>query len=265
MKKERNILITVVLAVICGLSYAQTNEPEYMKEPKPSELVIGVISSEVNGGSYTQYYRKERNGSVWKTTNSDNRIIKTDEQLLEILMGNAEKKYGSTYPKFLLRNFKAKKNTKYVFHEPLSADPEYEYYTYIASATVVLPDSKALLEENLSTAIDKALRNVREGARLAIDQVTVSNGTDRENYKDQLIDILLDKGYKVVAKEYLEKLYEEQQAQQSGIYNDKTTVQDNNFSAVGYFINVKVTETSLRVQVINVSTGEYEGNATVNF
>ena len=35
--------------------------------------------------------------------------------------------------------------------------------------------------------------------------------------------------------------------------------------AVGYYINVKVTETSLRVQVVNVSTGEYEGNATVNF
>ena len=69
----------------------------------------------------------------------------------------------------------------------------------------------------------------------------------------------------VVAKEYLDKLYEEQQAQQSGIYNDNTTVKDNNFSAVGYYINVKITETSLRVQVINVSTGEYEGNATVNF
>ena len=77
--------------------------------------------------------------------------------------------------------------------------------------------------------------------------------------------MLLDKGYKVVAKEYLERLYEEQQNQQSGIYNDKTTVQENNFSAVGYYINVKVTETSLRVQVINVSTGEYEGNSTVNF
>jgi hypothetical protein len=34
---------------------------------------------------------------------------------------------------------------------------------------------------------------------------------------------------------------------------------------VGYYINLKVTETSLRVQVVNVSTGEYEGNATVNF
>ena len=77
--------------------------------------------------------------------------------------------------------------------------------------------------------------------------------------------ILLNKGYRVVAKEYFEKLYQEQQDQQSGIYNEKTTVQENNFSAVGYYINVKVTETFVRVQVVNVSTGEYEGNATVNF
>ena len=77
--------------------------------------------------------------------------------------------------------------------------------------------------------------------------------------------MLLDKGYKVVAKEYLEKLYQEQQDQQSGIYNDRTIVQENNFSAVGYFLNIKLTESSVRVRVVNVSTGEYEGNATVNF
>ena len=100
---------------------------------------------------------------------------------------------------------------------------------------------------------------------MAIDQIIVTKDTKEETVKDQIIDILLEKGYRVVAKEYLEKLYREQQDQQSGIYNEKTTVQENNFSAVGYFINVKVTEISIRAQVVNVSTGEYEGNATVNF
>ena len=103
------------------------------------------------------------------------------------------------------------------------------------------------------------------GSKVAIDGIIVPNGTDREYYKDQVINLLLNKGYKVVAKEYLERLYNEQQDQLSGIYNESTTVQENNFSAVGYYINVKVTETSVRVQVVNVSTGEYEGNATVNF
>lgn len=88
---------------------------------------------------------------------------------------------------------------------------------------------------------------------------------NKEEYKDEVVEILLDKGYKVVAKEYLEKLYEEQQAQQSGIYNDRTTVKDNNFSAVGYYLNVRLTETSLRVQIINVSTGEYDANVTIKF
>lgn len=122
-----------------------------------------------------------------------------------------------------------------------------------------------LLEAGLSQALNKALRNVREGSRLAIDQVTVTGSMDRETLKDQLLDVLLDKGYRVVAKDYLEKLYEEIKDWESGIYNENTTGKENNFSAVGYYINVKVTETSLRVQVVNVSTGEYEGNATVNF
>lgn len=127
------------------------------------------------------------------------------------------------------------------------------------------PETQSM--ESLSRAMDKALRNVREGSRVALDMVTVSGSVsiNREDLKDQIIDALLDKGYKVVAKDYLEKMYEEQEAQQSGIYNESTTVKENNFSAVGYYINVKVTETSLRVQVVNVSTGEYEGNATVNF
>lgn len=142
------------------------------------------------------------------------------------------------------------------------------YYGPVTAKVVEIggnPESQSI--ESLSKAMDKALRNVREGSRVAIDMVTVSGGVsiNREDLKDQIIDALLDKGYKVVAKDYLEKMYEEQEAQQSGIYNESTTVKTENFSAVGYYINVKVTETSLRVQVVNVSTGEYEGNATVNF
>ena len=139
------------------------------------------------------------------------------------------------------------------------------YYGPATGKVVDLHDMETIINFSIPQALNKALRNVREGSRLAIDQVTVINSMDREALKDQLLDVLLDKGYRVVAKDYLEKLYEEQKDQQSGIYNDKTTVQTDNFSAVGYYLNVKVTETSLRVQVVNVSTGEYEGNATVNF
>ena len=134
------------------------------------------------------------------------------------------------------------------------------YYTY---TVVELPSP---VVQKLIGAINKATREIDEGNRFALDKLTITDGqTDKEKTKGQIVDLLLGKGYKVVAKESLEKLYNEQQGQQSGIYNESTTVKPDNFSAVGYYINVKVTETSLRVQVVNVSTGEYEGNATVNF
>lgn len=126
-----------------------------------------------------------------------------------------------------------------------------------------------IIKTHLSKAFDKSLMNVREGSRFSIDNVTISGDIsgdiNKESVKDNVIDVLLDKGYKVVAKEYLERLYQEQQVQQSGIYNENTVVQENNLSAVGYFLNIKITDESLRVQVVNVSTGEYEGNATITF
>lgn len=80
-----------------------------------------------------------------------------------------------------------------------------------------------------------------------------------------IVDYLTGKGYKVVAKEYLEKLYAEQQTSKSVAFNQKTAVKGNNFSATGYYINVSITDDYLQVQIINVSTGEYDGNAIVNF
>jgi len=138
---------------------------------------------------------------------------------------------------------------------------------YPCSAKVVeLYSAETKMNETLVKAVDKALSKVREGSRLAIDQISTSgDGLNRETVKDQLIDILLDKNYKVVAKEYLEKLQEEQKQQTGGGYNERTTAQTDNFSGVGYFLNVRVTEKSIRVQVVNVSTGEYEGNATIEF
>lgn len=143
--------------------------------------------------------------------------------------------------------------------EPINVVPESSLVQ--VSTTQIKPKVKV---DPLTQAITKALLNIREGSRLALDQVRTINGEDKEDFKDQVVEILLDEGYKVVAKEYLDKLYEEQQAQQSGIYNDRTTVQENNFSAVGYYINVKKSDTSIKVQIINVSTGEYESNVTVS-
>ena len=134
------------------------------------------------------------------------------------------------------------------------------YYTY---TVVELPDA---VTRKMYEAIGKATREIDEGNRFAIDQFSVTDGkTDKERAKGQTVDYLIGKGYKVVAKEYLQKLYKEQQGQQSGIYNEETTVKGNNFSAVGYYLTVRITEEYVQVQVVNVSTGEYVGNVIENF
>ena len=240
----KKVLLTTAFAMmICMCAFAQS-QPDYMKAPKPNEKVLGTISFTTED----YYYYNER---------------PSDQNLYILLLDKAKKEYPGRV--IDIRDLAiGKDNTKQKVIR--SGDNTFvKYGIQVVGKVVYIPDPETQTKESLSQALNKALRNVREGSRMAIDQVTVTSSMDRGEFKDQLIDVLLDKGSKVVAKEYLEKLYEEQQAQQSGIYNDKTTIQENNFSAVGYYINVKVTETSLRVQVVNVSTGEYEGNATVNF
>ena len=243
MKTTTKFIITILLAVMCNLCYAQTNEHDYDNPPKDGEKIIGTVEY-----SYT--------------TRRDDET-KHREQIYIILLERAKQKYPNQ--DIDIRRLSYKLDFEYDDRSHRHNNWEKTWRGVSSGVVVDLHDPIAKYDKTLSQAIEKSFRNVREGSRMAIDQVTVINGINKEETKDQLIDILLDKGYKVVAKEYLQKLYEEQQTQQSGIYNDKTTVQDNNFSAVGYFINVKVTETSVRVQVVNVSTGEYEGNATVNF
>lgn len=231
MKKV--LLTAVMFLMMCMGVYAQT-QPDYKKAPKSNEKVIGTVTE--SNYKWNQSY--------------------SDLEVYQRLLDKAKK----DFPNFVIdiRDFQVNYNCS-------RGDYDIKYSFTATGKVVDLHDPEAQTYGNLSQALNKALRNVREGSRLAIDQVTVISSMDRETFKDQLLDVLLDKGYRVVAKDYLEKLYEEIKDQESGIYNDGTTVKPDNFSAVGYYINVKVTETSLRVQVVNVSTGEYEGNATVNF
>lgn len=69
----------------------------------------------------------------------------------------------------------------------------------------------------------------------------------------------------MVTKGHLEKLYNEQQGWQSGIDNDKTTVKSNNLTAVGYYLSTRITPEYLQIQLMNVSTGEIEGDVTENW
>lgn len=243
MKKVTKFFMAALLAGVCSLGYAQ----DYLGAPKANEKVLGTVSE-----ASAAYPSRPVNDNDPKYRYSYSTKLRWYETLLE----KAKKEYPGKLVD--IRNMEVGKFSNTSSYGDM-------YYGPAVGKVVYMIDPEAQTYESLSQALNKALRNVREGSRLAIDQVTVTGSMDRESLKDQLLDVLLDKGYRVVAKEYLEKLYDEIKDQGSGIYNDGTTVKPDNFSAVGYYINVKVTETSLRVQVVNVSTGEYEGNATVNF
>ena len=247
MKKVTKFFMAALLAGICSVGYAQ----DYLYAPQKNEKVLGTVSEAK--AVWCSYPVSQKMNNGYSTENNYSTKLRWYETLLE--------KAKQQYPGKVI-DIRSLEVGNY--YQNNSSYGEL-YYGPAVGKVVYMIDPETQTYESLSQALNKALRNVREGSRMAIDQVTVPFSMDKETLKDQLLDLLLDKGYRVIAKEYLEKLYEEQEAQQSGIYNENTTVQDNNFSAVGYYINVKVTETSLRVQVVNVSTGEYEGNATVNF
>lgn len=254
--KTTKIILMVALVVMLSATTTNAQTYEWQKPVQEGEKELELVLDTVMAGTYSQYGYQQ---------NLDYRRDYSIEQLYKRLFIKVKKSFGDSHPNFTIRQFKWRSTLQrtgsadYGGNSWYTTDTKY-YYT---SAIVTIPDTPKPVENPISKAIDKALMEVREGTRIALDQIRVPAGTDKEEYKDQVVELLLDKGFKVVAKEYLERLYEEQQSQQSGIYNDKTTVKENNLSAVGYYLNVKLTETSLRVQVINVSTGEYEGNVTI--
>ena len=261
---RRALLYTILLV----LSFSAMAQYDYIKEikkaPKAGDIVLGIVQTEVDAGSLYDEYEKIEGffSSSWKYKRTvDEREILTEEQLAIYIMIRAKEVYGNNYHSFNLNNFKAT-----VIESPYKPYYEEKYrnyrkYKYVITATVTVTPEIAK-ETTLFKATDKALQNIKDGSRMALYQIKVENGGNEEDYKDIIIEILLDKGYKVVAKEYLERLIKEQKEQTNGIYNDETTVGTGNFTAVGYYVNVLITDESVRVHIVNVETGEYEGNAT---
>lgn len=271
MKKV--LLTTVMSLLMCMGVYAQDCGT---CSPKEYEIVLGSHSASFSSPTYNW-----SDGNHYYSGYSN-------QELYNILLNKAKQIYPNR-SNLKIRNMKLektentkteKKERKESFLHTYVSTIEYHTFLYYGTFTVVVEDPQAkqqivakeaqgrVLRKSLSKldeSTSKALINIPIGARMAIDKIIAPDPTSNDAINDQLLDLLLDKGYRVVAKEYLQKLYKEQQDQLSGFYNDSTIVQGNNFSAVGYFINVKVTESSIRVQVVNISTGEYEGNATVNF
>lgn len=226
MKKDKIIVLVFALLFCMGSAIAQEDYNKAQKAPQAKEVVLSKEAQTKKGYDSPQ--------AAYKAALREAKQVYTNKEV------------G-------IRNL-----TKGKVSVNSDGSVSY-YYTY---SVVELP---GIVAEKMYEAIRKATRQIDDGNRFAIDQFSVTDGkTDKEKAKGQAIDYLLGKGYKVLAKEKLQKLYKEQQDQQSGIYNEKTTVKGNNFSAVGYFLTVRITEEYVQVQVVNVSTGEYVGNVTEN-
>ena len=226
MKATRIIILAFVLLLGLGNAMAQEDCSKAQKAPQAKEVVLNKSTRTKKG--YDNYQ------AAYKAA------------LREAKQAHPNKEVG-------IRNLS-------VGDVKVNGDGSVSHYYNYTVVELPSPVVQKLIE-----AINKATREIDEGNRFALDKISITDGqTDKEKTKGQIVDLLLAKGNKVVAKEHLEKLYKEQQGQQSGIYNEETTVQGNNFTAVGYFISARITEEYVQVQVVNVSTGEYEGNVTVN-
>ena len=224
----RKLIFTLIGVMFLTLGFAQDYK-NAQNAPKADERILGTVNT------------------FWGRDD-----FPPEDMIHNILLEEAKRKFPNKKG-VVLRN---------LTHSIKNMGPNHYPHHFGDMRATVAISFKSLLAE----AANKSMNNVREGSRLAIDQIFISDDKlDKATVNDQLIDVLLDKGYKVVAKEYLEKLKEEQEQQAKGGYNEKTKVKTDNLSAVGYFLNVRVTEKSIRIQVVNVSTGEYEGNVTVDF
>lgn len=227
MKTNRIIVLALVIALGLGNVVAQEDFSKAQKAPQAKEVVLTKEAQTKKGYDSPQ--------AAYKAALREAKQVYTNKEV------------G-------IRNLTKGKVT-------VNGDGSVSYYyTY---TTVELP---GVVAQKMYEAIGKATREIDEGTRFAIDQFSVTDGkTDKEKAKGQAIDYLLGKGYKVLAKEKLQKLYKEQQDQRSGIYNDETVAEMGKFSAVGFFLSVRITEEYVQVQVVNVSTGEYVGNVTESF
>lgn len=226
MKVNSFFVLTFAMLLSIGSVFAQEDFNKAQKAPQNKEVVL-VKESRTRSGY-------------------DNIQAAYKAALREAKQANLKKEVG-------IRNL-AKSDLK------VNGDGSVSYYyTY----TVV--EMPGVVAQKMYEAIGKATRVIEEGNRFAIDKLSIAESVaDKERTQSQIVDCLIGKGYKVLAKEKLQKLYKEQQDQRSGIYNDETTAEIGNFSAVGYFISVRITEEYVQIQVVNVSTGEYVGNVTEN-
>lgn len=226
----KNIMRTIVLIAVClifGISNANAQDySKARKHPSKTEVIISTNLRTKNGyDTYQAAYKAALREAKQAYPEKDVEVRDLREDEVKVNAGGS------------------------VSH----------YYRY----TIV--EMPSVVTQKLYHAIDKATKDIEEGNRFALDKVTITDRSiDKEKIKGQVVDMLLERNYKVVAKDMLERLSKEQQTQQNGSSDEENANERNKFTSVGYYVIVRVTEEYVQVQVVNVSSGEFEGNVTEN-
>jgi len=126
------------------------------------------------------------------------------------------------------------------------------------------PTSRGLNRETVLAATMKAIADIPERSVVALTDVTGDIFIDNEalDLPDLIIDVIIELKLKTVDPGRLRQIVEENEFPEQ---LDVTGQLDLGRAAgAGYIINVTATESSLRIQCINVETGIIEGRGTVD-
>ncbi len=193
----------------CLASMRTERKSNWREEEVRSEIEIGTVSRE-----YTLKRRKEQNEPTekeWYDMVFSSVIRNYPNRLIGVSQGN-----GVTVSNLI-------ENYQYGVLQDQYMEYKYKH------------DIK-ILEPNIRYYLNEAIRNAKDGSKIVLNEVLSFGSTD-ENLENQLMDILIDEGFRVVSNEL----------------------------EADYYIKLKMNNNSLQIRMINASTGDYEGVSTVKY
>lgn len=148
---KKYLLLTILLMFGVPLIHAQSNMLLYDNNQTSSEKVIGTVSGEVNAGRCYELYVKS---SIWSGYKHDGWRDKRKDysynELYEICLSHAKRKYGDSYPNLYLKDFiysidENEQPDEHAYSQVIGDEEEYKLKdiiqrTYRYSATVVVAE-----------------------------------------------------------------------------------------------------------------------------
>jgi hypothetical protein len=213
--------------------FARYDENLHRKPPRPGELVIGsVIDNHERHPNYEAAYN--------------------------CMLFIALKKYENEYTDIDIRSLVAER----VVNPKTAIVIGKKKVVSAREASQAIDES---IFKTLETVMNKALNGVPDKSRVAVVDVISHNRSIKNTIEDFVEEILLEKGFRPVDRKDLDKAREEQALQYNGEFDEKTWSEIGKFAGAAYVLTVRSDENSIRVRVLNTTTGEVAGNATQRF